>query len=54
MPGNPVNVACEPFKGIPYPAVKKTQATNGLTTREKTVFNALLKSVNVYFNYTGS
>jgi pimeloyl-ACP methyl ester carboxylesterase len=51
MPPNPVEESCKAFKTIPPKKDKEETPTNGLSDREKLIFNALLQSTNVYFNY---
>jgi hypothetical protein len=52
MPAWPVNVSCEYFKDIPAPTAEnmaRSAELKGLSPREALVFDAMLKSVNVYF-----
>jgi len=48
MPAWPVNVSCGYFEN--FTSAVPESSLGGLSPREKLVFAAMLKSVNVYFN----
>ena len=55
MPAWPVTVSAKHFDGIPPPStVTRKEKGNGISDREKVVFEAILKGVNVYFNNDSS
>lgn len=51
MPAWPVTVSCKYLKDMDPPTEDSLKrAENGLSQREKDIFTAILKAVNVYFN----